>query len=1145
MISAVRYVLSKLVSPLWKTAGPGEESHLWDQSILSGHGTEDIRHVRDSVVTQLCLDYGLIDDAIYFTKAEVLGGIPLKVGDVVNCTAVRVGYQGGWKALKVMRNADSWEDGGRTSQENDCERLRPLIGTVTSFDGNGGYINQKTYFPCHSLMEGYEPLKGDWVQAKYFVNPTDWTTQASSVDPLRYCRLDQVPVTSMCGKNGVVNDSVFFTMDSLQLPANYQPSPGDLVNVVMVESRQSLYCWRALCMSPCCKSVNPAVAHPLNNGLILENKEGLEVTDHGQFGDMMLGEKRELVLWIQNKSSEVHQLQCCDFAGWDLEEQFTLVAVSGVAPPRERKHSSRENGSRPPTTKNGDVEDVDKCTDAKQNGVCSTDGRRLEKEVTVPPGERLSILLSCQAKSLGSCTELFVLHFASFAIGRRLEVTVGSESENLLQPSLPYTPRSEPRPAFAPPSQVLTVTAPETTRRLKNRRLPNFLPKYSMPQALRDCVEADSDVLVFDPHLGETLSSSNMSSRFSTLLWLEELHAEKEMKELAIYGAVLTKGSSYLHLRVHGLTEGRPHLNIGDRVILKKQLGNDALVEYVSYVMEINEEDVSLRVNPDFQRSYLGEPLDVEFSVNSLTMRRCHHALEQVKHFVDILFPSRVILKKPQWTGKWADELDRTQAAGNDEQVSFPENGNGSSVSVNMESKSTQTKDGKVASRAIQGHFFNSELDPAQREAVKRILEGECRPTPYVLFGPPGTGKTITLIEAILQIYHFLPSSRVLVCTPSNSAADLIAIRLHDSGFLHAASLARINATCRPIESIPEVLKLYSKAGEDIHHATFHRIVVSTCSSAGMLSTIGLNVGHFTHVFLDEAGQATEPESLIPMSLISERNGQIVLAGDPHQLGPVVKSRSAGDFGLGVSLLERLMANPLYSRHDWGYNPKLVTKLIYNYRSHEALLMLPSKLFYLGELCFKASRDITESLCQWTALPKKGFPMLFHGVRGTEMREGNNPSWFNPVEAVQIMLYCCQLAKKLYKPVAVSDIGIISPYKKQCEKIRVLLGKVGLFDIKVGSVEEFQGQEFLVIILSTVRSNESEMNEDLQKMLGFLSNPKRFNVAITRPKALLLVVGNPHILIRDPCFSALLRYVFANGAYLGCDPPPSLRDPQE
>ncbi|KAG7252078.1 hypothetical protein CRUP_036145 [Coryphaenoides rupestris] len=153
--------------------------------------------------------------------------------------------------------------------------------------------------------------------------------------------------------------------------------------------------------------------------------------------------------------------------------------------------------------------------------------------------------------------------------------------------------------------------------------------------------------------------------------------------------------------------------------------------------------------------------------------------------------------------------------------------------------------------------------------------------------------------------------------------------------------------------------------------------------------------------------------------------------------------------------------------------------------------------------------------------PKKGFPLLFHGVRA--------------------MLYCCQLAKRLYNPVSPSDIGIIAPYRKQSEKIRTLLGRVGLTDIKVGSVEEFQGQEYLVIIMSTVRSNESVQTDDLRSVLGFLSNPKRFNVAITRPKALLILIGNPHILVKDLCFRALLQYCSDNGSLVGCDLPASLR----
>ncbi|XP_026220713.1 RNA helicase Mov10l1 isoform X2 [Anabas testudineus] len=1147
MLTAVRCVLSKLVSPLWRTVEvDGEDTY-------NTPGMENIRHLRGSVVTQLCLDYGMIDDAIYFTNKEVLGGVPLKEGDLVNCIAVRDGAQRGWKALRVEKSAEDWEDGGRTSLETDSMQLRPLIGTVTSFNGDGGYINQTTYFPRYSLWEGYEPMKGDWVQAKYTINPTHWTTHAHSVAPLRYCRLDQVCVTSMFGNSGVVEDSVFFSLDSLLLPANYQPLPGHLVNLVMVESSQSFYSWRALCMAPCVKSakVSTIVLPEAELQRILENKGGLDVTDYGQFGDLMMGERQELVLWIQNKGSETHRLKCCDFAGWDSVEQFTLVAVKGPAPLRDKRHLQGNNSESENLLDSSEKQ----VNDAKegQKEYCEVlkekthfpGVRKEERELDISPGERLSVIVACQAKSLGSCAELLLLHFSTFTIGRRLEVTVGSEEENLLQPTMPYTP-SDACPVQTIPTHVITVSAPKDTPRLTKRRLPNFLPNYPVPHALRDCVEAQSDVLVVQPCLGEVLTPSNMQARFSTLLWLEELHAERELREFTIYGALLRKGAVYLHLEVMGLSEGRPSLNVGDRIVLKKPQSHDVVMEYISYVTEINDEDVSLRVNSEFQRNYLGEPLDVEFSYNRLTMRRCHNALEQTKHFGEILFPSRVTLQKPQWTGKWIDEPDQNKIINSEAPAML--NGAVSSISIDMKSKATQTKvsDGRLPSKPIptKGQFFNPDLNPPQREAVKRILAGECRPIPYVLFGPPGTGKTITLIESILQIYHFLPSSRVLVCTPSNSAADLICIRLHNSGFLHAASMARVNASCRQDESIPEVLRSYSKAGEDIRHASFHRIVISTCSSAGMFHNIGLQVGHFTHVFLDEAGQATEPESLIPISLVSERDGQIVLAGDPRQLGPIVKSKLAIAFGLGMSLLERLMANPLYSRHEWGYNPKLVTKLIYNYRSHEALLTLPSKLFYQGELCFKAPRAITHSLCQWKNLPKKGFPLLFHGVRGTEIREGNNPSWFNPVEAVQVMLYCCQLAKKLYNPVDASEIGIIAPYKKQCEKIRVLLGKVGLSDIKVGSVEEFQGQEFLVIILSTVRSNESLPSDDLQSALGFLSNPKRFNVAVTRPKALLLIVGNPHILIRDPCFRALLEYSFINGAYLGCDPPPSLRDTQ-
>uniref|UniRef100_A0A8B9GB15 RNA helicase n=1 Tax=Amazona collaria TaxID=241587 RepID=A0A8B9GB15_9PSIT len=304
-------------------------------------------------------------------------------------------------------------------------------------------------------------------------------------------------------------------------------------------------------------------------------------------------------------------------------------------------------------------------------------------------------------------------------------------------------------------------------------------------------------------------------------------------------------------------------------------------------------------------------------------------------------------------------------------------------------------------------------------------------------------------------------------------------------------------------------------------------------------------LGHFTHVILDEAGQATEPESLIPIGLISEANGQIVLVGDPKQLGPVIKSRIALTFGLNMSFLERLTSREIYLRGKdafaacGAYNPLLITKLTKNYRSHPALLALPSKLFYDKELEVCADTSIVNSLLHWGKLPKKGFPLIFHGIRGNETRESHNPSWFNPAEAVQVMQYCSHLAKSDNAAVPVTDIGVITPYRKQVEKIRFLLRSIDLADIKVGSVEEFQGQEYKAVILSTVRSCEGLLDDD-KYCLGFLFNPKRFNVAVTRAKALLIVIGNPHVLAKDPCFCALLEYSLMNGVYVGCDLPPEL-----
>uniref|UniRef100_A0A8C0I4V9 DNA2/NAM7 helicase-like C-terminal domain-containing protein n=1 Tax=Balaenoptera musculus TaxID=9771 RepID=A0A8C0I4V9_BALMU len=108
-----------------------------------------------------------------------------------------------------------------------------------------------------------------------------------------------------------------------------------------------------------------------------------------------------------------------------------------------------------------------------------------------------------------------------------------------------------------------------------------------------------------------------------------------------------------------------------------------------------------------------------------------------------------------------------------------------------------------------------------------------------------------------------------------------------------------------------------------------------------------------------------------------------------------------------------------------------VTKLVKNYRSHSALLALPSRLFYHRELEVCADPRVVTSLLGWEKLLRKDFPLIFHGVRGDEAREGRSPSWFSPAEAVQVMRYCCLLARSISSPVSAGDIGVITPYRKQ------------------------------------------------------------------------------------------------------------------
>jgi helicase MOV-10 len=390
------------------------------------------------------------------------------------------------------------------------------------------------------------------------------------------------------------------------------------------------------------------------------------------------------------------------------------------------------------------------------------------------------------------------------------------------------------------------------------------------------------------------------------------------------------------------------------------------------------------------------------------------------------------------------------------------------------------------------------------------------------------------------------------VTAPSNSAADLLLDRLSKN--LTRQDIFRLNAVSRsqPMDAQLEKYTFVSKSTAsrfdipDLKDILKFRVIVTTCCSAAVLSGIGVESGHFTHVFIDEGGQALEPEAMIPLNTFDHPpSTRIIIAGDHKQLGPVIHSNVARKLGLGISLLERLMSycqwdrpsysfrvfkmhNPCKGKSDYekfnrGTNLYSV-KLLKNYRSHESILEIPNDLFYKSELQACADLLVSTRFIGWSFLPNPNVPIMFMHTQGKDMREGDSPSWFNITEIQQISRIIQTIREtRKFNGITNDQIGVITPYNKQAQSIRKVLRNK--FDgVSVGTVETFQGQERMVIIISTVRSNPEYMEHDAKFNLGFLNDPKRFNVALTRAKALLIVVGNGNILCQDPSWKKWIEF---------------------
>ena len=442
-------------------------------------------------------------------------------------------------------------------------------------------------------------------------------------------------------------------------------------------------------------------------------------------------------------------------------------------------------------------------------------------------------------------------------------------------------------------------------------------------------------------------------------------------------------------------------------------------------------------------------------------------------------------------------------------------------------------------------------LNPDQEKAVNHVLTAK---DISIVHGPPGTGKTTTLVEAIYETLRREP--QVLVCAQSNMAVDWISEKLVDRGLnvLRIGNPSRVNDKMlgftyeRRFESHPaypdlwsirktmrqlhkergrteswhqKMDRLKSRATEleiRINNDLFNGANVIACTLVGSSSRL-LSGMKFSTLFVDEAAQALEAATWIPI----RRAGRVILAGDHCQLPPTVKSYEALKGGLGKSLMETIAEN----------HPETVKLLTMQYRMHKDIMQFSSNWFYganmtaAPEVKYRGILDFDTPIefIDTSTLHKEGLTEENNGDSFHETITGNFGK-INKDEALLSLLVLQNYIEKIGMKRMIEeniDIGIISPYRVQTIFLRHLLKRTPFFKpirrlISVNTVDGFQGQERDIILISMVRSNE-------QGQIGFLNDLRRMNVAMTRARMKLLIIGNSQTLEKHRFYKDLIDYI--------------------
>ena len=442
-------------------------------------------------------------------------------------------------------------------------------------------------------------------------------------------------------------------------------------------------------------------------------------------------------------------------------------------------------------------------------------------------------------------------------------------------------------------------------------------------------------------------------------------------------------------------------------------------------------------------------------------------------------------------------------------------------------------------------------LNRTQEEAVNKVLRAK---DVAIVHGPPGTGKTTTLVEAIYETLR--RENQVLVCAQSNMAVDWISEKLVDRGInvLRIGNPTRVNDKMlsftyeRRFEAHPDYellwairkaireLRAHRKRGDEKYHQKLERLKeratelevrinaqlfgearVIACTLVGSANRL-LEGQKFGTLFIDEAAQALEAACWIPIRRVS----RVILAGDHCQLPPTVKSFAALKAGLGKTLMERIVDN----------KPEVVTLLKMQYRMNEEIMRFSSDWFYgnqvesAPEVKFRSILDLDIPMT-WVDTSQFQLPENEESLF-KEQFVGESFGRINKAEAELTLMaletYFGKIGKQRILDERI-DVGVISPYRAQVQYLRRLLKKKDFFKpyrhlISVNTVDGFQGQERDVILISLVRAND-------EGQIGFLRDLRRMNVAITRARMKLIILGDASTMTRHPFYKKLYEYIDA------------------